>query len=121
MPIVIKHISNEAITYIIPLLGGCGIPAPMSVPIALIEQDQKRFIKILKAELEIFEPLAVITWGQVATTTVNSIGLSGNHFEFPHPSPANHKTWSNLMGKPATRANRVNFWQEKVLAFLNKL
>ncbi|MHC5748171.1 MAG: uracil-DNA glycosylase family protein [Nostoc sp.] len=89
--------------------------------IPLIEQDQKRFIKILKAELEIFEPLAVITWGQVATTTVNSIGLSGNHFEFPHPSSANHKTWSNLMGKPATRANRINFWQEKVLAFLNKL
>ncbi|MBD2492102.1 uracil-DNA glycosylase family protein [Aulosira sp. FACHB-615] len=87
----------------------------------LIKQEQERFIKILKLELEIFEPHAVITWGQVASDAVNSITSSFNHFKFPHPSPANNHTWSKMMGKPATRANRIDFWQEKVMSFLNNL
>ncbi len=89
--------------------------------IPLTREDQERFIKILKLELEIFKPIAVITWGQVASEAVNRITSSFNHFKFPHPSPANHKTWSKMMGKPATRANRIDFWQEKVMSFLNNL
>jgi len=52
----------------------------------LIKQEQDRFIKILKLELEIFKPLAVITWGQVASEAVDRITSSFNHFKFPHPS-----------------------------------
>jgi len=89
--------------------------------ISLIREDQERFIKILKLELEVFKPIAVISWGQVASDAVNSITSSFNHFKFPHPSPANNYTWSKMMGKPATRANRIDFWQEKVMSFLNSL
>ncbi|MGJ5632992.1 uracil-DNA glycosylase [Nostoc sp. CALU 1950] len=89
--------------------------------IALSKQDRTRFIQVLKAELEIFEPVAVITWGEKATNAIKSIKLEVKPLEFPHPSGAANGAWSKLMGKPATRENRINFWQEKVFAHLSGL
>lgn len=89
--------------------------------ILLSKQDRARFIQVLRTELEIFEPLAVITWGQKASSKVGSMSLAIKHVEFPHPSGAANGTWSELMSKPATRENRINFWQQKVLSYLSGL
>ncbi|BAY94139.1 MULTISPECIES: uracil-DNA glycosylase [unclassified Tolypothrix] len=87
--------------------------------IPLSKKDRTQFIQILKTELEIFEPLAVVTWGNVASSTVRNINLNIKHLEFPHPSGAANATWRKIMRKPATRENRINFWQEKVLSYLS--
>jgi hypothetical protein len=86
--------------------------------IPLSKQDKVRFIQVLKTELEFFEPVAVITWGQVSSKTMKDIDLDVKHLEFPHPSGTANHAWHKLMGKPATRENRINFWQEKVFAYL---
>ena len=89
--------------------------------IHLNKKDRTRFIQVLKAELEIFEPVAIVTWGKKASSAIRSIELEVKHLEFPHPSGAAHHAWGRLMGKPATRENRINFWQEKVFAHLSGL
>jgi hypothetical protein len=89
--------------------------------IALRKKDQDRFMQVLKEELEIFDPVAVITWGKVASRATRRINLDCNHLEFPHPSGSANHAWSKLMGQQATRENRINFWQQKVLAYLSEL
>ncbi|MDZ7954997.1 hypothetical protein [Nostoc sp. DedQUE09] len=91
----------------------CGIP--------LNKKDCTRFIQVLKAELEIFEPLAIVSWGNKASDAIKNIKLEVKPLEFPHPSPVTNGASSKLIGKPATRENRINFWQEKVLAHLSGL
>ena len=58
--------------------------------ISLSKQDYHRFTNVLRAELEIFNPIAVITWGTVASKAFKSIDLDFKHLESPHPSSANH-------------------------------
>ncbi|AFY50445.1 uracil DNA glycosylase superfamily protein [Nostoc sp. PCC 7524] len=87
----------------------------------LTKQDHTRFIQVLKAELEIFKPIAVITWGQEARIGVSSIKLQHKHLVFPHPSGAANGTWRKLISKPVTRENRINFWRETVFAELSEL
>jgi hypothetical protein len=89
--------------------------------IPLSKKDHDRFIQVLKEELAIFDPVAVITWGQVAGRATRRINLDFKHLEFPHPSGAANGVWRKLMGKPATRENRINFWQQKVFAYLSGL
>jgi len=89
--------------------------------IPLSKQDHARFIQVLEAESKIFEPVAVITWGQVASKAIKSINLNVRHLEFPHPSGAANGTWRKLMGKPATRENRINYWRQEVFAYLSRL
>lgn len=88
--------------------------------ILLSKQDQARFIQILKAELEIFEPVGIVAWGKVASKAIKSINLDFEHLDFPHPSGAN-RIWNTLISKPVTREKRINFWQEKVFAYLSRL
>lgn len=82
--------------------------------ISLSRQDKRQFVDVLRVELEIFAPLTVITWGQVASTAFRSLNLNVNHQEFPHPSGAANYRWRQLMGRPATRENRINFWRERM-------
>ncbi|MEH2347677.1 MAG: uracil-DNA glycosylase family protein [Nostoc sp.] len=89
--------------------------------IHLNKQDCTRFIQVLKAELEIFEPVAIVTWGKKASDGIKNIKLEVKHLEFPHPSGAANGTWGRLMGKSPTRENRINYWQEKVFAYLSGL
>ncbi|MHC5597025.1 MAG: uracil-DNA glycosylase [Nostoc sp.] len=89
--------------------------------IPLKKQDRTRFIQVLKAELEIFEPVAIVTWGKKASNGIKRIELEVKPFEFPHPGRAAHGALGRLMGKPATRENRINYWQEKVFAHLSGL
>jgi len=86
--------------------------------IPLSSKDYQRFVEVLRTELVIFKPLAVITWGQVASRTLKSLKLDLNHLEFPHPSGANNGRWRELIGQPATRENRINFWKQKINAIL---
>ncbi|WP_427158483.1 uracil-DNA glycosylase family protein [Aliinostoc sp. HNIBRCY26] len=87
----------------------------------LTKQDYTRFIQVLKAELDIFKPIAVITWGREAMIGVSRIKLQHKHLVFPHPSGAARGAWRKLMGKPATRENCMNFWRETVFAELSDL
>ncbi|MGG6297810.1 hypothetical protein ACQ4M4_25740 [Leptolyngbya sp. AN02str] len=82
--------------------------------IPLSRKDYPRFANVLRAELEIFKPSVVITWGNVASGTLKSLNLSINHLEFPHPSGANNGKWRALLGQPATRENRIRFWKQRI-------
>jgi hypothetical protein len=83
--------------------------------------DRDRFIKLLSAELEIFNPLAVITWGRVAGNTVKALNLKTEHFEFLHPSGAANGAWQKLIGQPTTRENKIDFWRQTILKYLKEL
>lgn len=90
--------------------------------ISLPRQDCERFIKVLRLELAMIQPLAVISWGRVASYIVSNIGLtSTKHLKFPHPSSAANGTWQKLIGKPPTKANRIEFWKSKVFNDLERL
>ncbi|WP_392532341.1 uracil-DNA glycosylase [Nostoc sp. C117] len=89
--------------------------------IPLSKKDRTRFIQVLKTELEIFEPVAIVTWGKKASSAIKSINLEVKHLEFPHPGGAANGTLGKLMGKSPTRENRINYWQEKVFAYLSGL
>ena len=86
--------------------------------IRLSKQDENRFIQILKAEVEIFEPLGIITWGKKARDTVSGLELGVRHLEFPHPSGSNNGAWHKLIGKSPTRQNKIEFWSQKVSDYL---
>ncbi|MEH2281144.1 MAG: uracil-DNA glycosylase [Nostoc sp.] len=89
--------------------------------IPLNKKDRTRFIQVVKTELEIFEPVAVITWGKKASSAIRSISLEVKHLEFPHPGGAAMGTLHKLLGKSPTRKNLINYWQEKVFAHLSGL
>lgn len=89
--------------------------------IGLSKKDRDRFIHILEVELKIFEPLAIITWGRKASNTFRDIGLVPKTLEFPHPSGAANGTWQELMCKPATRENKIDYWKQKVFGYLAEL
>nr|WP_318780304.1 hypothetical protein [Atlanticothrix silvestris] len=89
--------------------------------IRLNQKDCDRFIKVLQGELNIFKPIAVISWGKVANQTVKNLDLKTNHFAFPHPSGAANGAWRKLLGKSPTRENKVNFWKQTIIGYLNDL
>lgn len=89
--------------------------------IPLSQKDCNRFINLLKDELEIFDPIAVITWGRIASNTVAGLDLKIKHLEFPHPSSAASGTWKKVMGKPPTRENRINYWKQTIFDYLDSL
>ncbi len=82
--------------------------------IRLSKLDENRFIQILKTEVEIFEPLGIITWGKKASDTINRLNLSIKHLKFPHPSPSANGEWRKLLGKSPTQNNKLEFWSQKV-------
>jgi hypothetical protein len=86
--------------------------------IKLSKQDRDRFIQVLEAELRIFEPLAIITWGGAASSKVRKMSLETKHLALTHPSGAACGTWRRILDKPATRENKIEFWKQKVLGEL---
>lgn len=82
--------------------------------ISLSRKDYQRFTDVLRVELGIFNPLVVISWGQIAAKAFKSINSNFKHLECPHPSAANHHTWCRLMASPSTRENRLVFWKQKI-------
>ncbi|MEJ7848752.1 MAG: hypothetical protein WKF92_11760 [Pyrinomonadaceae bacterium] len=86
--------------------------------IPLSNQDHNRFIQVLKAELKVFAPLAVITWGLKASNIITTLDINMRHLEFPHPSRAANGKWKELMGTSPTRENKVAFWRQTVSDYL---
>lgn len=88
--------------------------------ICLSQIDSDRFINLLSAELGIFKPLTVITWGKVAGNTVKALDLKAKHCEFLHPSGAANGAWRKLIAQPATRENKIEFWRQTILKYLKE-
>ena len=86
--------------------------------IPLSKQDHNRFIQVLRAELEVFTPLAIITWGVKARDMVRNLNLGVRHLAFPHPSGSANGEWRKLIGKSPTRENKIEFWRLKVSGYL---
>jgi hypothetical protein len=87
--------------------------------ISLPKEDRIRFSKVLKAELDIFDPLAVITWGKKSEKIVSEFNFKMNHLCFPHPSGAAKWYLAKEMKKAATDENIKEYWKETVLEYLS--
>ncbi len=69
---------------------------------------------MLKSELTIINQTAVITWGKESENAINQANLGIKHITYPHPSGLAAKSWEKIMGKPATRTNKLEFWKESI-------
>jgi hypothetical protein len=88
---------------------------------SLSNQDRNRFFNVLRAELEVFAPLAIITLGVKAGDMVTSLNLNIRHLPFPHPSHSANKAWIKLIGKSPTNENKIEYWQQTVSNYLAML
>lgn len=84
----------------------------------LIKQDRKRFFDVLRAELGVFSPLAIITLGVKASDMIKSLNLDIRHLPFPHPSLSANGAWIKLIGKPTTSKKKLEYWQQTVSSYL---
>jgi Uracil DNA glycosylase superfamily len=94
-------------------------------------EDQTRFIKILKSEIDIFAPLAVVAWGKEAGKVIDKIEkeIGVKCFKFLHPSKANNGAFSKKINKGVSKENkkkitpelRKNLWKEEVCKHLEEL
>lgn len=75
-------------------------------------KDGQRFGQVLKQEIEILNPDALITWGRKATVAVEKLGIGRPHFDYPHPSGNARSAWAKLMGKQATDENILTYWKQ---------
>lgn len=86
--------------------------------IKLLKTDQEKFISILKAELEIMNPVALVTWGNEAANSIAKINFGIQHLKFPHPSGAANGAWRQLMNQPPTYENKLAYWNSVVRSSL---
>lgn len=77
--------------------------------VSLTKKDRERFRTILRQEIEILKPQALITWGRKATVTVEKLKIGRSHYAYPHPAAP--WAWRKLMGIPATQENVLRHWQ----------
>lgn len=83
-------------------------------------KDRQRFAQLLRDEVDIVDPVAVITWGKIATNAVRKLNLGRPHYEYPHPSGAARGAWARLMNISATDDNIINYWQKSITQQLNR-
>lgn len=69
----------------------------------LPRKERQRFAEILTQEIEIIDPIAVITWGGPATHAVSKLKLKTPHYSYPHPSGSARWVWKSLIGDPPDR------------------
>lgn len=84
----------------------------------LKKEDCLRFFNLLRQEIETINPIAIVTWGRVATNAVAKLNLQKSHYHYPHPSGAARSAWAKLMQQSATDQNIYNYWKQDIL---NKL
>lgn len=77
--------------------------------------DKYLFADILKQEIELIKPTAIITWGKIASDAVASLKLQIPQHAYPHPSGSARWKWAEHMGKPATDDNILHYWENTVL------
>ncbi|MTJ49095.1 uracil-DNA glycosylase family protein [Dolichospermum sp. UHCC 0259] len=81
---------------------------------SLPEEDQERFIQLLKRELNIINPVGLIIWGRKAEKAVNKINLEIKHKYLPHPSDANRRVLAKIIDGPVTHENKLKFYKESI-------
>lgn len=86
-------------------------PERRYVGIKLPNGDQQRFIQLIKPELAVIKPVAVVTWGKVSGNAVEQLKLDVKHVNLPHPSGAANGAWKNLIGKCPTDLNKLMYWE----------
>jgi hypothetical protein len=77
-------------------------------------KDRQRFIQLLKRELNIINPVGLITWGKEAEDAVNQINWEIKHKYFPHPSGSNGAEWAKTIDNSVTHENKLKFYQESI-------
>lgn len=80
----------------------------------LPKKERQKFASILKQEIEIVEPIAIITWGRQATQAVTRLNLDRPHYSYLHPSGSARGAWAKLIGDRATDENIYHYWQQNV-------
>lgn len=88
--------------------------------VKLSREDRNRFLIILKHELEFIQPTVIVTWGKPSKNTIRGMELGIRQIQFPHPSGAANHAWRELMGKPASQNNKIQFWRSKIIQELSK-
>ena len=76
----------------------------------LSREDQARFLSIVKQEVSLQNPMAVMTWGRQAERTIQDLTLPCKHLTTPHPSSSANGTWAKLIGSAAD-ANKLRYWR----------
>jgi Uracil DNA glycosylase superfamily len=88
--------------------------------IKLPPADQQRFTNIIKPELAVVKPVAVITWGNIAGNTVDKLKLDIEHLKFIHPSGAANGAFKKLTGMSPTDSNKLEYWRQEISQKLGK-
>lgn len=88
--------------------------------IQLPNADRQRFLKLIKPELAVVKPVAVVTWGKVAGNGVAQLQLSIKHLNFIHPGGAAGGAWKKLLGHPPTNLNKLSYWRTAIAQELGK-
>ncbi|WP_009633020.1 hypothetical protein [Synechocystis sp. PCC 7509] len=83
--------------------------------INLPEEDKQRFLKLIKLELDIVKPVAVITWGKFANDGVGKLPLNIEHLKFIHPSGAANGAFKRFTGESPTYSNKLNYWRREII------
>ena len=77
---------------------------------SLAKVDRNRFLSIVKQEVSLQSPVAVMTWGKEAERTIQELALPCKHLTTPHPSSSANGAWAKLIGSAADE-NKLAYWQ----------
>jgi hypothetical protein len=86
-------------------------PERRYVGLKLPNVDQQRFIQLIKPELAVIKPVAVVTWGKASGNAVEHLKLDIKHVNIPHPSGAANGAFKKLTGKCPTDLNKLMYWE----------
>lgn len=82
--------------------------------ISLPKADKQRFLQLIKPELEIVKPVAVITWGKLAGDAVEKLQLNIERLKFIHPGGAANGAFKSLTGESPTYSNKLAYWRREI-------
>ncbi|MBD3886615.1 hypothetical protein IFO70_33645 [Phormidium tenue FACHB-886] len=98
-------------------------PERRYVGVKLPNADRQRFLRLIKPELDVVKPSAVVTWGRVAGNAVDQLHLDIKHLKhlnFLHPSGAAGGAWKKLIGHSPTDSNKLTYWRTAIAQELEK-
>lgn len=84
--------------------------AGLSKGAGLPKEDKKRFSAVLREEIKLINPEAVMTWGKKAGGAITELKINRPHHTYPHPSAANGRTLAKIIGRPVTTENIIDHW-----------
>lgn len=95
-------------------------PERRYVEIKLPDADRQRFLKLIKPELSVVQPVEVITWGKKAGKGVDHLQLGIKHQNFIHPSGGANGAWKKLIKQSPTDSNKLAYWRTTIAQELGK-